>query len=282
MRGLVARYLGACAGPGAAGYLGWHLKLATWVGYLGRVGSAAAGYLVARAGLVACWLLGLATWVPVWGLLGCPRGLVAGCLGWLLGCPCGAGCLGWLAWVLVRGLDLLVNSGACEGPGAVGLGWLLAWCCWLLGCPCGWVPVRRLVLFATLMPMPRLVPVRAPCSCARPAWVLVRGLDLLVNSGAREGPGAAGYLGWPVRGWLLGCPCGAWRGWFLECPCGPWCCWLAWVRVQGLGAAGYLGCLGAAGYLGWLLGCPRGAWCCRLLGSYCAWPCLAVGCLCGG
>ena len=95
-----------------------------------------------------CWLLGLATWVPVQSLHG------AGYLSWLLGCLCGAWCwlrgawcwlLGLATWVPVQGLVLAtwVNCFGARGPGAgraaPGAGYLG----WLLGCPCGaWLGAR--------------------------------------------------------------------------------------------------------------------------------------------
>ena len=91
------------------------LVLATWVGYLGaRAGPA--GYFGARAG---------------------PD---AGYLGWLLGCPCGAWCwlLGLATWVPVRGLVLLATW--LLGCALVLVTWvcvlLASWCylSWLLGC----------------------------------------------------------------------------------------------------------------------------------------------------
>ena len=168
-------YLGARAGPGA-GYFGawwWLFGLATGVPVRGLVLATWVGYLGARAGPGDA---GLATWV---GYLGCR------CGAWW--CLCGAWCwLLGLARVPVRGLVMLVLAtwvgylGARAGPGAAGLvlraragpgaGWVLgSWvrvCCWLLG-----LPARGLVLLELA------------------TWVPARGLV-----------------------WLLGCPCGAVQG----------------------------------------------------------------------
>ena len=112
--------MGACAGPGAAGYLGARAEpvlLATWVGYLGALVLLVTwvGYLGARARRGAgylgrddwcCWLLPVQALVSASGYLGASAGP---------GCP---------GWALYRYLLFYRCCGVCL---------LLGWC-WLLGC----------------------------------------------------------------------------------------------------------------------------------------------------